>query len=323
MTLSLMETPNDESGEAIPNNRAVAVVAEIEEGQPTVAAVEVAAYLDPSLDENDGIPLAPTEMIPVSLDEAAPENLVDAEHRPAFISATVLKRAQKTADVGLLFDREDDGLRIIRVDPEGIFRGSPICEGDFVLSVNNTSCENKSAAHVSRVIRRTKEAVTLVVRRTEGDPYIVSTMVTKPTPESRVGIGIRVVDGSLCVSSIDPSGLFAGGILNVGDKVVSIGGVPCPHMDSSSAIHLIRKEKRTITIVTWTEEEAGVVVAATSQSFGGSLVSLFWLWRKSIMIVSMTFILIAIIAIIVSQTGQKTACEDRGQRPFPVAVECP
>lgn len=176
---------------------------------------------------------------------------------------------------------------------------------------------------MSRLIRQAKEAVTLVVRRKDGDPYIVSTMVTKPTPESKVGIGLQCVDGSLCVSTIDASGLFASGILNVGDTVVSIGGVPCPCMDSTSAIELIRKECRVVTIVTWIEKEAGVVVATRTKSDPGSVPSLIWSRRRDIMIVLVTFTIIAIIAVIVSQTGHKTACEDLGQRPLPVERKCP
>ena len=90
----------------------------------------------------------------------------------------------------------------------------------------------------------------------------MSTMVTKPTTTSRVGIGLQVVNGCLCISSIDPSGLFAGGILNVGDKCISIDGISCAFMDATSAIQLIRKAMNVVSIVTWTDQEAGVVVAA-------------------------------------------------------------
>jgi hypothetical protein len=100
-------------------------------------------------------------------------------------------------------------------------------------------------------------------------------MVTKPNTTSKVGIGLQVFNGCLCVSSIDPSGLFAGGILNVGDKCVSIGGISCAFMDSTSAIQLIRKENKIVSIVTWTDQEAGVVVAAVSSGR-------FWIapWKK-------------------------------------------
>lgn len=325
MTLSVAEEMNGSSekeGSIVGHADAVAV--ESQDGESAVPAVAVVASINDSLAISDEFPLAATEVIiPEPLDE--PPGTQDAEyhHRPAFISATVLKNEPKTADIGISFEKVDEGLRISSIVSDGLFGTTPICEGDYVLSVNNNGCEDRTVGHVSRLIRRSKQAVTLVVRRKDGDPYIVSTMVTKPTPESRVGIGVQRVEGSLCVSSIDPSGLFAGGILNVGDKVFSIGGIPCPCVDSTSAIELVRKEKNTVTIVTWTEEEAGVVVATRTVSLGRSFLDLLWLWRKNIMIISITFAIIGIIAVVVSQTGTKTPCEDLGQRPLPVARECP
>ena len=324
MTLSVEEMRNAENGgdETPSNSRGadnVAVVAsECKEGEAMEAAFAVATPLDASLD--DGIPLAVTEMLyePLGAEESQ-------SHRPAFISVTVLvnESKKKAAEMGISFEKVDEGLRISNIDSEGLFGDTPLREGDFVLSVNNTSCQDRRVAYVSRLLRRSRGSVTLVVRRVDGDPFIVSTMVTKPTPDSKVGIGLQCIDGSLRVSSIDPSGLFAGGILNVGDRVASIGDMPCSCMDSASAIELIRKEATTVNIVAWTEKEAGVVVGTRNVTLAGSIVDLLILWRRNIMIVSITVTIIAVIAIIVSQTGSKTPCKDLGQRPLPVARECP
>jgi len=218
------------------------------DGVPSVSVMAIAPH------EDDGIPLATMEPVPISCDD------LNSERRPAIMSVTVLKA--KRDDVGISIEETDDGLRISSIDPDSLFSDTPVDVGDFVLSVNQSSCEQKDAAYVARLLRRAKQTVTLVVHRLEDDPYLISTTVSKPTPESRVGIGVQIYDGALRVSSIHPGGLFAGSILNVGDKVVSICGVCCACMDSTSAIELIRQEKSTITIVTWTEEEAGVVVAA-------------------------------------------------------------
>lgn len=326
MTIPLVEADTNEKDEnGAETADAVAIAVECEPS--TVTSVTVSTSLeDNEHNNNDDFPLAVTKMMASPLEEQATLREQGIEHCPSIISATVRKcenDERKNTDPGLSFDRTDDGLRISSIDPKGLFSDAPIAEGDVVLSVNNDSCQDLSSRLVLRLIQRSKESVTLIVRRLEGDPYIVSTTVTKPTPESRFGIGVRCVDGSLCISSIDPHGLFAGGILNVGDKVVSIGGVPCSCMDSTSAIELIRKEEKRVTIVAWTEKEAGVVVAARNVSFGGSVRSLLWKWRKNIMIIAITFSIVAIIAIIVGTTSEKTPCEDLGQRPLPVPRECP
>jgi C-terminal processing protease CtpA/Prc len=249
---------------------------------PSTAIVVTVLQVNQGDEDIDEIPLAATELFSESPQELTPDR------RPAFISVTVLK-ATRRADTGISVEEVEGSLSITNIESEGLFGATPLCVGDSVLSVNNTSCENKSAAFVSRLIKRSRRSVTLVARRPDGDPYIVSTMVTKPKTTSRVGIGLRVVNGCLCVSSIDPSGLFAGGILNVGDKCVSIGGISCVFMDSTSAIQLIRKEKNVVSIVTWTDQEAGVVVAAVSSGR-------FWIapWKRMLImfIIGVTLFLV-------------------------------
>lgn len=302
---------------------AVAVAVECKEAPEAVQAV---ASVQNEQDESDALPLANIKMISQEPQKA---NDLKEEHVPSIVSATVLKRVgdteqKKKVKVGLSFENQDDVVIISSIDPDSLFDGTPINVGDEVLSVNNTSCDGRNARYVTRLCKRARDSIAIVVRRENGDPYIVSTMVTKPESDSRLGIGVQRVDGSLTISSIERDGLFADSLLNVGDKVVSIGGIPCPCMDSTSAIELIRKETRTVTIIAWTETEAGVVVASRKyQSLVESFLSLLWKWRKELMIIAVTFTLITIIAIPVSQTGHKPACEDLGQRPLPVARECP
>ena len=263
------------------------------DGAPSVSAMAVAAEGD-----YDDIPMAMTEFVPCE-DQTV-------ERRPSIISVTVLKRTPEQ-DVGILIEEGDDGLRISSIDSEGLFWETPIDDGDHVLSVNNASCEQQNAAYVSRLLNRSKRAVSLMVHRPYGDPYLVSTTVTKPKSPSRVGIGVQIYDGSLRVSSIDPSGLFAGSILNVGDKVVSICGMSCACMDSSSTIELIRQEKSTLTIVTWAEEEAGVVVAAIK---AGPLFSRY----RGLLPCLFSIILLGIIPLIVLLTSRdKPASSSDGQ----------
>lgn len=213
---------------------------------PNVSAIALA--------EDDDVPLAIMEPVLQEIDQ-------QTKRRPAIISVTVFK-SKGDSGRGLAIEDTEDGLRIGSIDTDGVFHGTPLAVGDLILSVNNLSCEQNSAVRVSKLIQRSNPTLRLVVHRPDDDAFLMSTTVMKPDPSSRVGIGVQIYSGALRVSSIDPSGLFAGGILNVGDKVVSICGISCSCMDAASAIELIRKEPNAVTIVTWAEEEAGVVVAA-------------------------------------------------------------
>jgi precorrin-4 methylase len=255
--------------------------------------------------EEDDIPLATMELVP---QESCPESTI--ERTPAIISVTVLKSKERNRSVGILLREADDVLRIVEIKRGGLFDETPIKVGDHVLSVNNISCEQMNVTRVSRLIQRAKHSVTLVVRRPDGDPYLVSTTVTKPEAACRVGVGVQIYNGSLRISSIDPSGLFAGSILKIGDKVVSICDISCACMDANAAIELIRQEERVLTIVTWTEAEVGVVVAATK--------AIPFITRYKMVLLACLFsiLLLTIIFLIVALTSRDSNfSSDEGDRP--------
>ena len=279
-----------ESGDQTATVNAVLVSGD-DDGSDDVAGVMSVPAVAIVSNEDDEIPLATVEPVPLAQSEEP-----GVGRQPAIISVMVLK--SNMSDLGLCFEEAAEGLRISRIDPEGLFSETPLAMGDYILSVNNFTCEQKDVAYIWRMIRRGTRTVTLVVHRPDGDPYLISSTVSKPSPESKVGIGVQIFDGALRVSSIDPSGLFADGILDVGDKVVSIGGISCTCMDSASSVELIRQEEHTVTIVAWTEEEAGVVVAAAKTT------PLYVRYRSFLPCLFSVF-LITIIAVIVILTSQR------------------
>lgn len=270
------------------------------DGVPSVPVVAIVS------DEDDKIPLATMEPVPVAQSE---EHGV-GRRQPAIISVTVLKSTKRSDDIGLCFEKAEDVIRISRIDPEGLFSDAPLAVGDRILSINNLACEQKDVAYIWRVIRRATRTVTLVVHHPDGDPYLISSTVSKPSPESKVGIGVQIYDGALRISSIDSCGLFADGILDVGDKVVSIGGISCTCMDSAASIDLIRQEERSITIVAWTKEEAGVVVAATKKA------PLYVRYRSFLPCLFSVFLvtIIAVIVFLTSQDASPSSSDDEKDR---------
>lgn len=254
-------------------------------------------------DENDDIPLAIMELLPTE----GSDSDECAERQAGIICVTVLK--SKRRDVaGISLENTDDGLRISSIGTESIFHDTPIEVGDFLLSVNHLSCEQQNVAGAHRLIRQSRRTVTLVVHRHGGNPYLMSSTVMKPEPTTKVGIGIQIYNGALRVSSLDPHGLFSGGILNVGDKVVSICNVSCACMDSTSAIELIRQGESVITIVTWTEEEAGVVVAETKTGL------LYGRYRAFVPCLFSVLILTIIALIVMLTSGDDASSSDDKER---------
>ena len=281
---------------------ASAVVAgDIIEGED-IACVPAAAVATCNAQSGDNdFPLAATELLSESSSERS--LMIDSENRrAAFASATVLKpnpEAEVGISVEMSVEQGEGSLRVSRIDPDGLFAAAPICVGDTVLSINQTSCKNKDETFFSKLVTESEREVTAVVHTADGDPYLVSTMVTKPSPTSRVGLGFKLVEGYLCVSDIDPTGLFASSILNIGDKCVSIGGISCTCMNPNSAVELIQNEKDSVTLVTRTEQEAGVVLAALTPARRACILNYIPF--------IVTLIVIVIIALLVARSGSSSS----------------
>jgi hypothetical protein len=94
-------------------------------------------------------------------------------------------------------------------------------------------------------------------------------MVEKPDADSIVGIGVkRNARGSLEVSKVSADGLFAHSLVNIGDRVISINNVGCNQLDPIAALDIIRDCPSYITLLTETQHETGVVLAAASDGPG-------------------------------------------------------
>lgn len=115
----------------------------------------------------------------------------------------------------------------------------------------------------------------------------------KPEPTAKIGVGFLVASGSLKIYSIDPTRLFSQGILNVGDKVVRIGDVPRAVMDSESAVALIHKEEKMVTIVARTDQEVGLVVASSNRACAP--------WKRTLIIFLVIMLIFLILAYFLSE----------------------
>jgi len=191
----------------------------------------------------------------------------DPSQRPALISATVLKKTPKTK-VGLGMQVVEGELRVARLVPFGLFSHSPFRIHDSIVSINHVDCQRCDTARLAfDFMEQLRGSVTVVARVADGNPNLVSTMITKPTPEALVGIVLSsTTGGNIVVTRILEGGLMESSLINVGDRVLSINGVDCHHMSVREATERIRCAERTVTIVAKTNQQVGVAVATNSGS---------------------------------------------------------
>ena len=115
----------------------------------------------------------------------------------------------------------------------------------------------------ARFLRKTVGTLTIIAQNDkDGDSRLVETMITKPGPESKIGLGVSSTGYSRArVTSINPNGLFVNSLLSRKDLILSINGIPCQALDSREVAEIIARAKHQVTIVAERKHESAVVVA--------------------------------------------------------------
>ena len=195
---------------------------------------------------------------------------IDAKSRPNFIS-TALLRPSDTTPLGFAIGINSTERKcvIASIVPFGLFSPSPIRVGDKVLSINGIDLTDLHRARLMcRELDGLQGKITVVVEVEGGDPSLVGAMVSKETPDSAVGIGLRNSQyGYVKISYIAADGLLANSLMNVGDKVLSINELNCRAIVGSTmptsreASDVIKKATKTVTIIAKTRLDTGVVLS--------------------------------------------------------------
>jgi hypothetical protein len=226
--------------------------------------------LDVSFDP--GTPMSGRRCVPVVVGvEIEPEVLVDleyqeprhAQNRAAFISVTVVKDSQE-ARLGIALREVDGTLEIFSISDGGLLSDSPLEAGDRLLSINNFRC---GIWDPHKAIQRLKDitgTLTIIAENKQGDPNLVASMVSKRTLDTTVGIGFMKVNHTLSVGSINPDGLFANSVLNIGDRILSINNAACSHLEPENAVLVVQNADSHVTFVALREYKRGVVVSRHS-----------------------------------------------------------
>lgn len=207
---------------------------------------------------NRFVPIAPVASALASLD-----TLEEETQRPDLLSATVYKSSRDASSIGISLTGDAIlGVTVRRVDPAGLFGVCCFQPGDKIMSINNKSCQGLDRCGVIDLIEKVENILTVVVRAPNGRADRVSSMVMKESPDASVGLGLKLRDGNLVISSIFEHGIFAHSLLNISDMVLSVNGVACT--DAVAARESIQASPSFVTITAVTKHSTGVVVAEST-----------------------------------------------------------
>uniref|UniRef100_A0A7S3L2C7 PDZ domain-containing protein n=1 Tax=Amphora coffeiformis TaxID=265554 RepID=A0A7S3L2C7_9STRA len=201
----------------------------------------------------------------VTVDIESPSSSTAPENRAEFLSAT-LHKPNPESKLGITIAPDILGdIRITGLSESGSVQHSPLRVGDKLLSINGKNCSDMDNGVAGELLRSVAGTITIIVHNEGGSPHKVETMVEKAIPTANVGIGVHQTNvGTLNVSKVAASGLFAHSLVNVGDRVIAVNHVDCRRMDTGTVIRMIRNAPKYVTLLTETQGTAGVVLAAGS-----------------------------------------------------------
>lgn len=184
--------------------------------------------------------------------------------RAGFLSATLYKPKDALLGLRLKEDRKGD-LKISYIRETDTVALSPLRVGDKIVSIKSALDLDEAAG--LGPLKQSVGLITIIAHNTRGAAHLVETMIEKTSPDMPVGLGLRRNGrGSLEVSKIIADGPFSHTLLKVSDRVLSINGVGCNHLDARTAIDMIRSAKKCVTVVTETLHSKDMVLSSASKT---------------------------------------------------------
>jgi len=132
------------------------------------------------------------------------------------------------------------------------------------MSINGVSCKRVDSKSAKHLMRKSSMVCNIVVRNDGGDAGLVTNTVTKPSPSALVGLGLKRINGTIRVSTVDAKGLFVNSLLEVGHRCLFINDISCANTSLSHAAEIVLNARDQVTMVTKPTSGSAMVVSALS-----------------------------------------------------------
>jgi len=185
------------------------------------------------------------------LKAAESEVTLQAQQTPGYVSASVMKPS-RDCKLGIGVIEREGQIYITSIAPDGLFGGSDLVEGYRVVTVNRQPLAGLSSMDAVARFKGAPSALTVLAE----DPGYITVTVTKDTPGAKCGINVKNVDGTILVTNINPTGLFADTELKAGMKIVRVNKKEAAGLATTDAMKLFKQAKGEVTV---TAEYVGYV----------------------------------------------------------------
>ncbi|CAB9507979.1 expressed unknown protein [Seminavis robusta] len=217
---------------------------------------------DVEVPTNHATPVVATPVVALDFDdEDFPRPQSELDERAAYISVTAFDcNCDKKRPVGIKVRSVKGKLLIVDIRKNSVFAQSPIRVGDQIAGINGRSCDPIiDGGQATRILDYVKGTVSIVVH-TEGKVGLIECMLIKPRPGCETGLKLRYIQRKLQILRLDPAGPWTFSILNEGNHILAINGMPCSQLDGAAAEALIATSETHVTILAKSVQETNLVI---------------------------------------------------------------
>jgi len=185
-----------------------------------------------------------TAMDIVMMLKAAESELTVVAGDAGYCSAVVTK-PDPDCKLGIGVIERDGQIYITSIAQDGLFGGTDLKEGYRVVSVNKQPCKGLSSMEAVALFKGAETDLTVLAE----DPGYTKAVVYKESPTQKCGIQVKNMGGSVYITNINPTGLFANTDLKQGMKVVRVNKKEASQLSTADALKLFKTAKSEVTVV--------------------------------------------------------------------------
>eukprot|EP00522_Entomoneis_paludosa_P018285 CAMPEP_0172450362 /NCGR_PEP_ID=MMETSP1065-20121228/8731_1 /TAXON_ID=265537 /ORGANISM="Amphiprora paludosa, Strain CCMP125" /LENGTH=330 /DNA_ID=CAMNT_0013202141 /DNA_START=12 /DNA_END=1004 /DNA_ORIENTATION=+ len=158
--------------------------------------------------------------------------------------------------------------RTTRSPSEANFSGEDDCSIPFAMAsalteplLSPASLYFVESMPAQPVPDRTMEESSFLSLRPE---FLYATAI-KPSSDTPVGLAFAKIDGMIVLTKVNPTGLFRGTGLQVGDRVIAINSFNCMDFAVNQVVNMIREAEQTVSICVWNKHGEPSLVQSSIQ----------------------------------------------------------
>jgi C-terminal processing protease CtpA/Prc len=167
--------------------------------------------------------------------------------------ASFAKDASNTK-VGIGLKERYGGIVISSITDDSLMAGKDVKVGHLLLGVNGTCCKGLTPKQAISLFKGL-DAITVLAQ----EIGLTSVIIHRADQSTKVGIGLKEIDGNIIISSLSKEGLFHGTAIKPGQRLVSVGKTDVEGMNKNEAIALFKKAIGSVTVVT---DDIGLVAVS-------------------------------------------------------------